>query len=104
MVEGYLIMINFIWQFIKIGIGVLLILGLSYILRILILIYKASKKAQKEQPSNLPLCDTYLFLILFDFSNTSAQLKLLAKNASKNWKFCPAGRNFGLQEQSRLIG
>lgn len=34
-------MINFIWQFIKIGIGVLLILGLSYILRILILIYKA---------------------------------------------------------------
>lgn len=55
-------MINFIWQLIKIGIGILLILGLSYILRILILIYKASKKAskkaQKEQPSDLPLCDT----------------------------------------------
>lgn len=51
-------MINFVWQFIKIGIGILLVLGLSYILRILILIYKASKKAQKKQPSNLPLCDT----------------------------------------------
>ena len=51
-------MINFIWQFIKIGIGILLVLGLSYILRILILIYKASKKVQKEQSSDLPLCDT----------------------------------------------
>lgn len=51
-------MINFIWQLIKIGIGIFLILGLSYILRILILIYKASRKVQKEQPSDLPLCDT----------------------------------------------
>lgn len=51
-------MINFIWQLIKIGIGILLILGLSYILRILILIYKASRKIQKEQSSDLPLCDT----------------------------------------------
>lgn len=51
-------MINFILQFIKIGIGILLVLGLSYILRILILIYKASKRVQKEQPSDLPLCDT----------------------------------------------
>ena len=58
MVERHLIMINFIWQFIKIGIGILLVLGLSYILRILILIYKASRKAQKEQPSDLPLCVT----------------------------------------------
>lgn len=58
MVGRHLIMINFVWQFIKIGIGILLVLGLSYILRILILIYKASKKAQKKQPSNLPLCDT----------------------------------------------
>ena len=45
-------MINFIWQFIKIGIGILLILALSYILRILILIYKASKKE-----SNKSICD-----------------------------------------------
>ena len=52
MVERYLIMINFIWQLIKIGIGILLILGLSYILRILILIYKASKKE-----SNKSICD-----------------------------------------------
>ena len=51
-------MINFIWKFIKIGIGIFLILSLSYIIRILILIYKASKKVQKEQPSDLPLCDT----------------------------------------------
>lgn len=63
-------MINFIWQFIKIGIGVLLILGLSYILRILILIYKASKKAQKEQPSDLPLCDTCKYLKYKDSNAT----------------------------------
>lgn len=42
-------MINFIWQLIKIGIGILLILGLSYVLRILILVYKASKRGQEEQ-------------------------------------------------------
>lgn len=45
-------MINFIWQLIKIGIGILLILGLSYIFRILILIYKASKKE-----FNKSICD-----------------------------------------------
>lgn len=52
MVERYLTMINIIWQLIKIGIGILLILGLSYILRILILIYKISKKE-----SNKSICD-----------------------------------------------
>ena len=52
MVERYLIMINFILQFIKIGIGILLALGSSYILRILILIYKASKKE-----SDKSICD-----------------------------------------------
>lgn len=45
--------INFIWRLIKIGIGVLLILGLSYILRILALIYKSSKKVVSES-----ICDT----------------------------------------------
>lgn len=70
MVEGYLIMINFIWQFIKIGIGVLLILGLSYILRILILIYKSSKKVQEEQSSDLPLCDTCKYLKYKDSNAT----------------------------------
>ena len=63
-------MINFIWQLIKIGIGILLILGLSYILRILILIYKASRKVQKEQPSDLPLCDTCKHLIYKDSNAT----------------------------------
>ena len=52
MVERHLIMINFILQFIKIEIGILLILGLSYILRILILIYKTSKKE-----SDKSICD-----------------------------------------------
>ena len=51
-------MINLIWQLIKIGIGVLLILGLGYILRILALIYKSSKKVSEEPQSDLPLCDT----------------------------------------------
>lgn len=63
-------MINFIWQLIKIGIGILLILGLSYILRILILIYKASKKVQKEQLSDLPLCDTCKYLKYKDSNAT----------------------------------
>ena len=49
-------MINFIWQLIKIGIGILLILGLIYILRLLILIYKASKKVVKVAPESI--CDT----------------------------------------------
>lgn len=65
-------MINFIWQFIKIGIGILLVLGLSYILRILILIYKASKKVQKEQSSDLPLCDTCKHLKYKDSNATRA--------------------------------
>lgn len=52
MVERYLIMINIILQLIKIGIGILLILGLSYILRILALIYKLSKKE-----SDKSICD-----------------------------------------------
>lgn len=52
MVDGYLMIINFIWQLIKIEIGILLILGLGYVLRILILIYKASKKE-----SNKSICD-----------------------------------------------
>ena len=70
MVERHLIMINFIWQFIKIGIGILLVLGLGYILRILILIYKASKNAQKEQPSDLPLCETCKYLKYKDSNAT----------------------------------
>lgn len=51
-------MINFIWQLIKIGIGILLILGLSYILRILALTYNTSKKVSEKQNPDLPLCDT----------------------------------------------
>ena len=70
MVERYLIMINFIWQLIKIGIGVLLILGLSYILRILALTYKASKKVSEKQNPDLPLCDTCKYLKYKDSNAT----------------------------------
>lgn len=49
-------MINFIWQLIKIGIGILLILGLSYILRILALAYRTAKKMAKSTPESI--CDT----------------------------------------------
>lgn len=63
-------MINFIWQLIKIGIVIILILSLSYILRILILVYKSSKKAQNEPPSDLPLCDTCKYLKYKDSNAT----------------------------------
>lgn len=51
-------MINLILKIIGIWVGVFLVLILWYALRILIVLYKASKKVQEEQPSDLPLCDT----------------------------------------------
>lgn len=82
MVERYLIMINFIWQLIKIGIGILLILGLSYILRILILIYKAS---QKE--SNKSICDDCENL--FTKNSDHRRYKYICKRYERGFDYPP---------------
>lgn len=51
-------MINLILKIIGIWIGVFLVLILWYALRILIVLYKTSKKVSEKLDLDLPLCDT----------------------------------------------
>lgn len=78
-------MINFIWQFIKIGIGILLILGLSYILRILILIYESSKKVKKV--SDKSICDDCENL--FTKNSDRRRYKYICKRYEKGFDYPP---------------
>lgn len=51
-------MINLILKIIGIWVGVFLVLILWYALRILIVLYKTSKKVSEKPGLDLPLCDT----------------------------------------------
>lgn len=75
-------MLNFIWQLIKIGIGILLILGLSYIVCILVLIYKTAKKE-----SNKSICDDCENL--FVKNSDRREYKYICRKYSKGFDYPP---------------